>query len=98
MGAWTRWTVLVAGLLIVGGLTLGFFPVFGQEDGEGFHCGSALIYDNSLGYAGSEGFSECRDAAGERRRVVFASMGIGLALLGASAVESRRRQFVRTSA
>jgi hypothetical protein len=81
---------LVAGaFLVLGGLVLGFTPVSGKEGGEGFHCGSPFVYDDSEGYGGSDGFNQCNGTREARLAIAVCGVGVG-AVMFLSARRVRR--------
>jgi hypothetical protein len=71
-----RW-LITAGVLLLAGVVLALVPVSGTFDSERFHCGTPFHYDNSEGYAGSEGFADCT-----RRREALRYPAGGLLLVG----------------
>ena len=73
-----RWFV-VAGVLLLAGAVIALVPVPGTFDSESFHCGTAIRYDNSEGYAGSQGFADCDE---NRRALRFPAGGLMLVGLG----------------
>jgi drug/metabolite transporter (DMT)-like permease len=93
----TRW-LIVAGVLLLAGVVLALVPVSGTFDSERFHCGTPFHYDNSGGYAGSEGFADCTSRREALRYPAAGLIIAGLGIGGAAFARGRGRGRGRSQA
>ena len=90
-----RWLV-GAGVVLLAGVALALLPLSGTFDSESFTCGTPFHYDNSGGYAGSQGFADCNERR-EGRQVPAAGLilvGLGIAVFATA--RGKRRSDTRT--
>jgi hypothetical protein len=86
-----RWLLVLAALLILGGLAVGLTPVPGVYDSEGLHCGSPFFYDNSEGYRGTDGFADCNRTRESRLPLSLGAVGPGLAVAAVASMGRKDR-------
>jgi hypothetical protein len=92
-----RWLV-AAGVVLLAGVVLALLPVSGTFDSESFKCGTPFRYDNSGGYAGSQGFADCNERREARQIPAAGLILIGLGIGVFVAARGKRRSDARTVA
>jgi hypothetical protein len=92
-----RWLV-AAGIVLLAGVVLAQLPVSGTFDSESFKCGTPFHYDNSGGYAGSQGFADCNERREARQIPAAGLIVIGLGVGVFSTARGKRRSDSRAVA